>query len=253
MPSPREDRRSGSNRSPRPRATDSLGITLAERTAEVVRERILALQPGFEPGARLYPNQLAADLGVSVTPAREALKLLAAEGLIEISPRRGTRVMSLSIDELDELLRIRGGLETIALRFRTSALTPDELESLAAELQACQRALDDNDLDLCLVHDLEFHRRLVAAGNSSRLLTMWEQTCQQAQVLEVYFPHDRDSAAEALAEHEELLGLLESATPVEVEPALWRHWEVCSRDRVHRAYDRLKDREASDPEPEPRR
>lgn len=228
---------------PRSGRGDALGVTLAERTAEAIRERILSAAEGFTPDSRLYPNQLAAELGVSVTPTREALRILAAEGLIEFSPRQGTRVMSLSLAELDELLRIRGGLETIALRFRTSRLTPGDVKPLQQELKACERALDRDDLPRYLVHDLEFHRLLVELGGSPRLLTMWEQTCQQAQVLEVYFAHDAASAKEALTEHKELLELLAATAPADAEPALWKHWEVCSRQRVHRAYETLGHRD----------
>jgi hypothetical protein len=63
--------------------------TLATGTADIIRQHILNLSPGFRPVDRLYPLKLAQDLSVSVTPIRAALKLLAAEGLVEFSPRRG--------------------------------------------------------------------------------------------------------------------------------------------------------------------
>ena len=78
-----------------PERARRLSRALAERTAEVIRQRILTLAPGFQPGDRLYPGKLAELLDVSVTPIREALKLLAAEGLVEFSPRRGASVTAL--------------------------------------------------------------------------------------------------------------------------------------------------------------
>src|SRR5947207_13095747 len=104
--------------------------TLPERTAEVIRQRILTLPPGYRPGDRLYPGKIAEDLDVSVTPIREALKLLASEGLVEFSPRRGASVSRYSAAELRDIISVQADLETLAIRFNDGKFTRAEIASL---------------------------------------------------------------------------------------------------------------------------
>src|ERR1700730_12806257 len=101
----------------------AISTTVAHRTAEVLRQRILAQSPGFLPGQRLLPLRLATELGVSATPVQQALDHLAADGVVEWVPRRGTYVAQLSTQDLDDLASVRAGLELLACRFRAGHLS----------------------------------------------------------------------------------------------------------------------------------
>src|SRR5450432_2932332 len=105
----------------------AISTTVADRTAEVLRQRILAQTPGFLPGQRLFPVTLADELGVSATPVLQALDRLAANGLVDVIPRRGTYVAQLSMHDLDDLQSVRAGLELLAFRFRSGSLSVEEL------------------------------------------------------------------------------------------------------------------------------
>jgi DNA-binding GntR family transcriptional regulator len=214
-----------------------LGIrtTLAERTADVIRQRILTLAPGFQPGDRLYPGKLAEDLDVSVTPIREALKLLAVEGLVEFSPRRGASVSRYSAAELRDIVAVQAGLETLAVRFSDGKFTRAELAELRKRLDLCERAISRNDVATYRANDDEFHRLLVAGSRSPRLIGLYAILQKQALIIEVQNPRYPEAMRESLAEHRELVDHLERGDVARTEQALAAHWEN-SRARLCRKY-----------------
>lgn len=207
--------------------------TLAERTAEVIRRRILTLQAGYQPGDRLYPSKLAEDLGVSVTPVREALALLAAEGLVEPSPRRGVNVVKLSVTDLDDLISVRAGFEMMAIRFSGCQFTAEEIARLEECLCSCERAIDDNDIATYFERDREFHRLLVAGSRSRRLTGLYQTVLNQARILEIYNPRFSETVRESLAEDRQLLDELRRGDPKRAEEAVLAHWQR-SRVRLRR-------------------
>jgi DNA-binding GntR family transcriptional regulator len=214
-----------------------LGIrtTLPERTAEVIRQRILTLAPGFQPGDRLYPGKLADDLDVSVTPIREALKLLAAEGLVELSPRRGASVSRYSAEELRDIIAVQAGLETLAIRFSGGKFTRAEISELKKRLDVCERAIKRNDVALYRTNDDEFHRLLVVGSRSPRLIGLYEILQSHARIIEVQNPHYPEAMRESLAEHRGLVEHLERGDVARTEQAIVEHWDN-SRARLCRKY-----------------
>jgi len=214
-----------------------LGIrtTLPERTAEVIRQRILTLAPGYRPGDRLYPGKIAEDLDVSVTPIREALKLLASEGLVEFSPRRGASVSRYSAAELRDITAVQAGLETLAIRFNEGKFTRAEIAGLREELDVCERAINRNDVALYRENDDEFHRLIVVASRSPRLIGLYESLQQHARIIEIQDPHYPEAMRESLGEHRALVEHLERGDVATIEQAILDHWEN-SRARLFRKY-----------------
>ncbi len=106
-----------------------------EHSYEFLRQRILRGE--FKSGSWVNTEQVAKTLGLSRMPVREALRQLAAEGLVTIYPRHGVRVTSLAADEISELFEIRAVLEALAVRRAHPRLTEEDfrkLEELADEL-----------------------------------------------------------------------------------------------------------------------
>jgi DNA-binding GntR family transcriptional regulator len=209
--------------------------TLAERTAEFIRQKILTLSSGFQPGTRLYPGKLAEELDVSVTPIREALKLLAAEGLVEFSPRRGTSVCHYSAAELRDLVAVLAGLETLALRLGGGKFTREELAEFRQRLDLCKRAVNRKDVADYRVNDDEFHHLLVAGSRSPRLIGLYETMQKQAMIIEVQNSRYPEGMREALAEHRALLVQLERGDLARSEELLALHWQQ-QRARLCRTY-----------------
>ena len=215
-----------------------VGQTIAERTADAIRNRILALAPGFAPGERLLPEALAEDLRVSITPVREALRILSGEGLVKVLPRRGVRVATLSLDEIGDLTAVRGGIETLAIRLRGETFTPDEIRELERCLDACERGIRERDILKYRQGDRQVHRLIVAGSRSPMLAAVYEQLHRRAQILELYFTDTWDLYRESLREHREIVALLATGPMDEVEPAVWQHWQR-SRSRVAERLSRL--------------
>jgi DNA-binding GntR family transcriptional regulator len=124
-------------------ATSTLSRTVAERVADALRNRILAGQ--YPPGAPLRQDAVAAELGVSRIPLREALNHLEAEGLVLGMAHRGFVVRGMSRDEADEVFNLRLQLEPVALAEGSrlaSRVDHDEARRLFERLKLASRSHD---------------------------------------------------------------------------------------------------------------
>ena len=106
-------------------------FTLAGATLQAIRERILS--GAYAEGDPLRQDAIAAELGVSRIPVREALRQLEAEGLVTFSPHRGAVVSTLSLEEIEELFELRADIECELLR-RAMPNTGDEQLTRANDL-----------------------------------------------------------------------------------------------------------------------
>ncbi|MBP7694552.1 MAG: GntR family transcriptional regulator [Anaerolineales bacterium] len=143
----------------------------------VVADRIRAaiLDGTHRPGAWLRQERLAQEFGVSQMPVREALKELAAEGLVEHAPYRGVRVVEFSADDVADLYAARSFLEGMAARYAAERITPEAL----AELRALQAQMADRQSPADLAEYLElnrrFHQSICAASERAYLVRLLNQ------------------------------------------------------------------------------
>ncbi|AZM51039.1 GntR family transcriptional regulator [Streptomyces sp. WAC 06738] len=131
---------------------------LADQVADALRDAIL--EGRYPPGTRLVERTIAAELGVSHIPVREALSRLADEGLTERTPRRGSRVATLSARELDELSTLRTVLEQFVVARVGERLTPRTERELRRIVEAMRRAAADGNFRRVFDLDQRFHERL---------------------------------------------------------------------------------------------
>lgn len=129
-------------------------------------ERIVAGE--LAPGSRLRQEALAAELGVSRTPLREALARLVSEGLVEFVPNRGATVADRDIDDMDQAWRARLVLEPGAARLAAERRDTEGIERLR-ETVSRQRAAA-SDVTASFEVNREFHLALVAASGNAHLL-----------------------------------------------------------------------------------
>lgn len=112
--------------SPRPRPTPlSRRVPFARQVADLLRDMII--RGDLSPGARIVERALCERLEVSRTPLREALKLLEAEGLVEISQNKGARIMSFTPAEAASLFEVIAGLESLAAELASARMAPEDL------------------------------------------------------------------------------------------------------------------------------
>ena len=148
-------------------ARPELGITspaLYQQVAERLRTRIYAHE--LPPGGWIDEQALALEYGISRTPLREALKVLASEGLVMLKPRRGCYVTELSEVDLDEIFPVMALLEGRCAAEATSKASEAELHSLVAIHERLESFAKKGDIDRFFEANHEFHAALqVFAGN----------------------------------------------------------------------------------------
>lgn len=135
--------------------------------ADSIRERILAGE--FEPGERLAEERLSEELGVSRMPVREALRALAAEGIVTIEPRRGASVTSYTPQQVQELVEVRATLESLNAKLAARRKDPAQMAELQRVLAAGSRITEKTDLATIQDNNARFHEALEAIGNNSVL------------------------------------------------------------------------------------
>jgi DNA-binding GntR family transcriptional regulator len=152
--------------------------SLVDAAYEQIRRRIL--DNAWPPGHRALEQEVALALGMSRTPVREALMRLRNEGLVEVIPRHGMRVLPVSATDMQEIYQILTALECLAAEL-LAARRPDAkaLAPLVEATQAMDEALQADDLDAWAAADERFHRHLVdLAGNrqlQSTVLNYWDR------------------------------------------------------------------------------
>lgn len=145
---------------------------------EQIRQRIL--DNAWPPGHRMLEQEVALALGMSRTPVREALVRLQAEGLVEVVPRHGMRVLPVSPNDMREIYEVLTALECMAAeQLARRRPTDDELRPLVEATEAMDWALDADDLDAWAKADERFHAQLVElAGNrllQATVMNHWDR------------------------------------------------------------------------------
>ena len=137
---------------------------LYEQVAERLRSRIYAHE--LVPGTWVDEQKLAEEYGISRTPMREALKVLASEGLVQLKPRRGCYVTELSEEDLDEIFPVMALLEGRVAFEATAKATDKNIDKLEAIHNRLEKSAKQNNIDGFFEANQDFHKELqVLAGN----------------------------------------------------------------------------------------
>ena len=182
-------------------------MTRAETAQEqVLRElRALIASGTLEPGQQVVQDALAAQLGVSRVPLREALKVLEGEGQVAYFPHRGYFVADLSVADLVEVYRIRELLEHEALAHAVPLLTDEDVEHLEDLASAVEAAAARGDVTAVTAANRAFHFAMFDASGMPRLArmirTLWDATDAYRSV----YMSTPANLAQMVAEHRKML------------------------------------------------
>ncbi|WP_327098525.1 GntR family transcriptional regulator [Nocardia vinacea] len=189
--------------------------------ADVLRSAILAGK--LAPGSQLREAHLAADLGVSRAPLREAFAILTDEGLVEKVAYRGAFVAQVSPREVEEMANIRRRLEPYAVELALPKLHgPGRSKALRA-LQEMARAADNGDLSESVRAHMRFHRVFYELSGNGLLLDLWRGW--EAQ-LQMFLSVDHRSFADlhdVVAEHERLMSIIDTGDLAAITREIDRH------------------------------
>lgn len=168
------------------------------------------------PGTRLMEVELAADMGVSRTPIREAIRKLEKEGLVTIEPRRGAYASQISVKDMVDILEVRQDMEGLAAYFASSRMTEEQMADLKRTSDSYNRAVAEGDMDSMIAYDTRFHRIIVESCNNNILVHMIEQL-QELVLRFRYIYYDDFRRAENMPE--EHLQILEAIRDGRAEDA----------------------------------
>ena len=179
---------------------------LHEEVADRLRQ--LILDGEIEPRARINELELADRFGISRTPLREAIKILAAEGLLELLPNRGARVTSISERELEDVLEVIAGLEAVAADLACRHVTDAEIDDIAAKHARMVEAWRQGDEPGYFQLNREIHEAIMAASRNATLSGVYATLSGRIQRAR-YTAHKTDAQwARAIEEHVRMLDLL---------------------------------------------
>ncbi|MGD8277009.1 MAG: GntR family transcriptional regulator [Gemmatimonadota bacterium] len=206
---------------------------------ELVYEHLKAkLNAGeLRPGTFLDLNGLAAEIGISRTPLRDALIRLESEGFAEILPRRGVRIAALTLDRIRDIYEILGALESGALRGVASRLTPGVVDRMSELNDGMRRALDAFDFARFYDANLAFHDCYLDLSENAELVSrirILKQRLYDFPRLQGFVPEWEHSSVE---EHAEVVRLLRSGAVAAAADYLRDvHWSYARQEPYIRRY-----------------
>jgi len=176
----------------------------------------------YRAGDRLIPEEIAAEIGMSRMPVREAFQRLAADGLVVIRPNRGCIVAGLSLDEIYETFEIRSVLEGLAVRLAMPKIDGEVLAELERILDKMESSGRSASSDWVMQHQ-QFHSQIYSLSGRPKLI---RQIAQLHVVIEPYLRIWFDYADKPLSAHEEhrvVIEALRSNDPDRAETAMRNH------------------------------
>lgn len=175
-------------------------------------------------GEWLREGELAASLGVSRTPVREALRRLAAEGLVRHEPNRGVRVESWSLSDLDEIFSLRSLLEPwgTALAAASGLADVEELSRLADAMDAAA-AGPHPDVDTITQLNNRFHREIMLASGHGRLAQLVSSVVEVPLVWRTFSHYSPEAMRRSLAHHHEIVDALRAGDAAWAEAVMRSH------------------------------
>lgn len=180
--------------------------SLLELVIDELRKAIF--QGDYKPGDRLVEYQLAETFNVSRNPIREALRVLATEGIVEVNPRKGARVRRLSREEVEEIIELRAELEGLSARFAAKRCTADIREAIEALLEKAKNAEKQNDNESLYDLNMNYHTILADAGRNRYLSDFMRSLRERTYWL--FESARKERAVESWREHAAILEAIKS-------------------------------------------
>ena len=196
-----------------------------EQVAQILREAIT--EGRLKPGDRLVETDLANELGTSRAPVREALRQLEEQGLVASYPYRGSEVLGVSQDEVEQVLvPIRVTLERFAYSKALGRLSQDDFDALQALVDEMATAVRESSTERLADADIQFHELIIIRSEQRHCLQIW-RTIQPR--VRAYFRRDAPAHSDPRTvpvQHQELLDVLKTGPEEAVLDAIDRHIHI---------------------------
>ncbi len=202
-------------------ATASAGLTLHAQVAQQLRQMLV--ENRIAPGAKLNERELCALLKVSRTPLREAIKMLAAEGLVDLLPNRGAVAVSLSENDVFNTFEVMAGLESLSGSLAAQRITDAELNEVKAKHFEMLAAYTRRDLPGYYRLNAQIHAAINLAAKNPVLAATYAQVNARLQALRFRSNQDEEKWQSAVQEHEQMLLALARRDSVGLAAILHAH------------------------------
>ena len=187
------------------------------------RLRQMLVENRIPPGAKLNERALAEVLKVSRTPLREAIRMLAAEGLVELLPNRGAIAVALDEDDVRNTFEVMAGLEAQSGELAIERITPEELMEIKAQHFEMLAAYTRNDLPGYYRLNAQIHSAINAAAKNPVLTHTYNQVNARLQALRFRSNQDGEKWKNAVKEHEKMIDALEARDAAAIRALLLAH------------------------------
>jgi len=195
----------------------SLHDELVERLRELIGNGALA------PGEKIQEMVLCKRFAVSRTPLREALKVLASEGIVTLQPHRGASVASLSVSELEEVFPVMGALESLAGEIACSRITDQEIAEIASLHRKMVEHWRRRELQPYFKINQAIHQAILKASHNETLKSVYRALAGRLLTARYVANMSDDRWHEAVVEHEMMLSALQARDGPELAAILKRH------------------------------
>ena len=210
------------------------GPTLPRVHAQILSQQILEalrkmiLEGELPPGHRLIEMDLAAQMGASRAPVREAIRRLEQDGLVELFPNRGAVVVGVAEEEMAALYETRAAIEAQAFARVARSLAPEQLEELRELVDRMGEQVARGATEELIETDVAFHRLVVQASGYVVLRRMWDSLdsivrVRTMQALERSAPSSKAFLDDTVEAHAELLEALADGPPARASELVHRH------------------------------
>ena len=194
---------------------------LHEQVAHRLRQMLV--ENRIAPGAKLNERELSDELNVSRTPLREAIKMLAAEGLVELLPHRGAIAVDLSEQDVLNTFEVMAGLEAQSGELAAQRITDAELAEIKAMHYEMLAAYTRQDLPNYYRLNASIHSAINTAAKNPVLTATYKQVNARLQALRFRSNQDGDKWKAAVKEHEQMISALSARDPVTMRTVLMSH------------------------------
>lgn len=196
-------------------------LPLRDVVFQTLREAIL--KGDLRPGERLMELQLAAKLGVSRTPIREAIRMLEQEGLTVTIPRKGAEVARMTEKNMEDVLQIREALDELAVQVACDKMTDQQLENLTLAMKNFENAIQAGDLKKTAAYDVEFHDIIYESTDNPKLVTLLNNLREQIYRYRVEYLKEKENYPMLIKEHETIVAALKEKNKERVSDAMRCH------------------------------
>ena len=194
---------------------------LHEQVAQRLRQMLV--ENRIPPGAKLNERELCEALNVSRTPLREAIKMLAAEGLVELVPNRGAIAVALTEADVINTFEVMAGLESQSGELAAQRITDEELAEIRALHFEMMAAYTRGDLSAYYSLNARIHRAINAAAKNPVLTATYNQVNARLQALRFRSNQDGSKWKRAVGEHEKMIEALSTRDPAAMREVLLTH------------------------------